>query len=218
MVRYTQGMSRTQWLIGVDEVGRGPLAGPVAVGVAAVPRDFSWAKLPAVRDSKQMQARTREAVMQEVGELQVAGELRVTVAMVSATMIDRIGIVLAIERAMSRALARMVRDLDGPGLAPEDCLVKLDGGLRAPSVYRQQETIVRGDASEPIIGLASIAAKVKRDAYMRRLEDKLGFEEYGFSQHKGYGTVLHRAAIARWGLTPEHRRTFCRNFLGAAGK
>lgn len=93
-------------------------------------------------------------------------------------------------------------------VAPENCFVKLDGALRAPSNF-EQETIIKGDSKELVIGLASILAKVTRDTYMCRVAKK--HPEYNFEIHKGYGTKSHRAQIAKIGLSPEHRSSYCQN-------
>lgn len=195
-------MQKNEWVIGIDEVGRGPLAGPVAVGVAMVPSDFDWQeKLPGVTDSKKLSEKKREEIFAAVKALQSAGELNFAVALVSAKVIDAIGIVPAVRRALERSLGRLE--------APIDATVKLDGGLRAPAEFTNQETIIKGDALEPVIGLASICAKVTRDRYMVRIAGQ--FAPYDFHIHKGYGTKAHRAAIARYGLSSEHRASFCQN-------
>jgi len=91
--------------------------------------------------------------------------------------------------------------------------VQLDGGLKAPEIFEHQETIIRGDENEVSISLASIAAKVTRDAYMKKLGEQYNKEgkRYGFERHKGYGTKLHYEAIAEYGLCENHRRSFCKN-------
>lgn len=90
-------------------------------------------------------------------------------------------------------------------------MVKLDGGLKAPEEWVNQETIVKGDAKEKVIGLASIMAKVTRDRYMEKLARKPEYAQYNFAQHKGYGTLAHRTAISAYGLSREHRASFCKN-------
>lgn len=190
---YTDCM---QWLVGIDEAGRGPLAGPVAVGVFAVTVDFDRKTLAGIRDSKVLSERQREEWSRRISQLPAIR----SVALVGASHIDRYGIVRAINTAMVRALKRLPA-------SPEDCLVLLDGGLRAPSEYTAQHTIVRGDATEPLISAAAILAKVARDHYLRTQAKR--FPEYGFEVHKGYGTVAHRAMIEQYGLCPLHRRTFC---------
>lgn len=191
-------------LVGIDEVGRGPLAGPVGVGVALVPVDFDWGLIPGVTDSKQLSVGKREEIFAIARQLKAAGHLDFYVAMVSAAVIDRIGIVPAITRAMGRALTHL-------NLAPETAFIKLDGGLKAPTHFLYQKTIIKGDAKEPVIGLASIVAKVTRDRYMVRMGKKSPFAPYTFTTHKGYGTKAHRAAIAQYGLSSLHRVTYCKN-------
>ena len=195
-----------KYLIGVDEAGRGPLAGPVAVGVAMVTADFDWALLPGVNDSKQLSERVREEIFTAAHALRRDGQLNFAVAMVGAGVIDRQGIVPAVNLAMRRALGRLAA-------VPEETLVKLDGGLKAPTQFRRQETIIKGDAKEPVIGLASIMAKVTRDRYMRRRAELAAFAPYNFATHKGYGTKAHRAAIAEFGLSSEHRQNYCKNIV-----
>ena len=90
------------------------------------------------------------------------------------------------------------------------CAVKLDGGLKAPERFVHQETIIKGDQKEKVIGLASIMAKVTRDRYMVRLSRRDDLGRYDFATHKGYGTKAHRAAITKYGLSPEHRQSYCK--------
>jgi ribonuclease HII len=212
-----------KWLIGVDEVGRGPLAGPVMVGVALVPADFDWALLPGVTDSKKLSEKKREAIYENALLLQREGKLFFVVAGESAATIDEIGIVPAIKKAMARALDEVMekhnvhprtglgKTLKNPRtvLGFEEVLVKLDGGLKAPAEFVHQETIIKGDAKEPVIGLASIVAKVMRDREM--VEVAKEYPGYGLEVHKGYGTVIHRRAISAQGLLSIHRASFCKN-------
>jgi ribonuclease HII len=201
---------RQKWLIGVDEAGRGPLAGPVAVGVVCVAHDFNWCLIEGVNDSKKLSEKKREAIYVRAKELQKEGKLDFAVCLVSAKTIDTIGIVPSIQKAMNQALQKLHRQ----GLCIgefEDVLVKLDGGLKAPSEYIHQETIIKGDSKEKVIGLASIMAKVTRDRAMVRLSKDKEYAKYGFEVHKGYGTKVHREAILKNGLSKEHRATFCKN-------
>ncbi len=196
------------YVVGIDEVGRGPLAGPVAVGVVLAPVDFDWHVLPGVTDSKQLSEQKREEIANQAKTLMRQGRLHYYVCTTSAPIIDRIGIVSAIDRALVRGLENVCQC----GTAePCETLVKLDGGLRAPATWPWQETIIKGDSKEPVIGLASIVAKVARDRYMCRLATRAGYTPYDFAAHKGYGTQAHRAAIAQHGLSPQHRRSYCRN-------
>lgn len=218
--------------VGIDEAGRGPLAGPVAVGVAAVPAGFEWARvLPGVGDSKKLKPEDREAIFRRAATLRQAGELDYAVAMVGSLVIDRKGIVPAIDLALTRALTRLTTGDLRRDRAQEEMVIQLDGGLRVPErVFQKmqnssfatnqtgfeagertvtQETIIKGDVSEPAIGLASIVAKVTRDRYMERMATR--YPAYGFAEHKGYGTKAHRAAITAHGLCEIHRQTFCTN-------
>ncbi len=189
-----------RYVIGIDEAGRGPLAGPVAVGAVMVPLDFDWSVLEGVRDSKKLSEKKREEIFVHAGELQLSGALRFSVSTSSAAYIDRYGIVPAIKRALAEVLSRFE-------IEPHECRVLLDGSLKAPVEYIHQETIIRGDDTEPIISLASIMAKVTRDRLMKRLSPK--YPEYDFHVHKGYGTASHLSVIGRYGLSDIHRASFC---------
>lgn len=203
-----------RFVIGVDEVGRGPLAGPVGVGVVCVPVDFDWGHIPGVTDSKKLTPQKREEIAEHAQALRKEGKLFYTVATTSAKVIDRIGIEAAIRRALLRGLKRCVQSVglsSHAQLFHERVNVLLDGRLRAPTQYTQQQSIVKGDLHEPAIGLASIVAKVHRDRYMVRKSAEPIFAPYAFETHKGYGTNTHRDAIVCHGLSPEHRATYCRN-------
>ena len=192
------------YLIGIDEAGRGPLAGPVAVGAVLVPVDFDWKLVEGVRDSKKLSEKRREEIFARASELEKSHSLRYAVSTSSAAYIDRYGIVPAIKRALAEALSRFE-------IEPGDCRVMLDGSLSAPGEYIHQETIIRGDDTEPCISLASIMAKVTRDRLMKRLSPK--YPEYDFHVHKGYGTAAHRKLIVGHGLCELHRTTFCSRIL-----
>ncbi len=188
------------YLIGIDEAGRGPLAGPVSVGAVLVPVDFDWSLVEGVRDSKKLSEKVREEIFERTRELEKTSALRFSVSTSSAAYIDTYGIVPAIKRALAEALSRFE-------VAPADCRVLLDGSLKAPEEYIYQETIIRGDDTEPAISLASVMAKVTRDRMMKRLSPK--YPAYDFHVHKGYGTASHLSVIARCGLSEIHRATFC---------
>lgn len=191
-----------QWQVGIDEAGRGPLAGPVAVGAVLVSYDFDWSLLPGVGDSKQLSERKREEIFLMARRLKAAGQLDFAVAMVGPGVIDRQGITAAVRQGINRTLKRL-----GPD--PTETFIKLDGLLQAPPEFKFQETIVKGDARELVIGLASIMAKVTRDRYMKRLAAQSEFSAYDFATHKGYGTKAHQAAIVQYGLSAHHRRSYC---------
>ncbi|MDZ4226222.1 MAG: ribonuclease HII [Patescibacteria group bacterium] len=147
-------------IIGVDEAGRGPLAGPVAVGAVAVPARFDFKLIKDVRDSKQMSELGREIWFERLRVLEAEHGLRYVVMFSSATVIDRFGITRAVRRAVHRGVRFLAPE-------PAGARILLDGLLTAPSEY-EQETIIGGDESEPLIALASVAAKVKRDRLKRR--------------------------------------------------
>jgi ribonuclease HII len=193
----------SQLVVGVDEAGRGPLAGPVGVGIVAVPHDFDWRRIPGVGDSKQVGESEREKVVRIARTLKRAGVINYHVALVSHTVIDRMGITKAVERGIATCFKKLA-------LNPKKTEVKLDGLLHAPHEFKNQETIIKGDAKEKVIGLASILAKVTRDDHMVRLAPK--YPKYSFDVHKGYGTEKHRRALKRYGLSTVHRRSFCKKF------
>ena len=187
------------FMLGVDEAGRGPLAGPVAVGVVAVPEAFDVAKeFPGVKDSKQLSEKKREQIFESLKTRVVRGDLRFVVELGDAATIDEKGIALVVRSAVSRAVN---------ALAPDAALVTvfLDGALKAPPEYAQK-TIIGGDRTVPLISLASIAAKVTRDRLM--IELAAHYPDYGFERHKGYGTAAHYEALRKFNLCEIHRRSF----------
>ncbi len=210
------------YIIGVDEVGRGPLAGPVTVCVVACEEKI-YTKLkrdkrlpPVGKDSKKLSAEAREKyakILKNTG-------IRYEVVHISNKVIDSRGISFAIRKAMTDGLKRLrvnpVRGREGPqrastsnGINPKNCDVRLDGSLKAPLEFVKQRTIIKGDEKERVIAWASILAKVSRDDLMRKLAKK--YPNYGLEIHKGYGTLKHRQAIKKHGLSDIHRKTFCRS-------
>lgn len=196
---------KIKYLVGIDEAGRGPLAGPVAIGVVLIPADFEWAHIPGVGDSKKVSVKNREAIFHRAHKLKVDGFLNFDVSLIGASVINEKGISYALRQGIESSLQLLNVD-------PRMTEILLDGALRAPQTYTHQKTIVKGDQTEQVIGLASILAKVTRDGYMCALAQK--FPEYQFDIHKGYGTVLHRSAIQQYGMCPEHRTLFCRRTIG----
>lgn len=199
-------MRRVDYEIGIDEAGRGPLAGPVAVGAVAFKiKDKS--KLKRVfkkirgKDSKKLTAREREEWFEVIKTEEEKGNLHFAVSFVGARTIDKKGIVFAIKTALASSLKKINAN-------PKTAKVLLDGGLHAPQKYQHQKTIIRGDESELPISLASIAAKVLRDRKMLRFAQK--YPVYGFDKHKGYGTKYHCQQIIQYGLSCEHRVSFLR--------
>lgn len=186
------------WLVGVDEAGRGPLAGPVAVGVVAVPTRLNLVEIfPGLNDSKKLSEAKREEIYKEAQRLARIGALRYIVGLSSASYIDTHGITKAVRHKVWSGVRRVA--------TPDNSFVKLDGLLVAPPEYRQK-TIIKGDALEPVISLASVLAKVRRDRLMKRLAQE--YPSWGFEVHKGYGTLKHRTAIRKHGLCSIHRRSF----------
>ena len=183
-------------LIGVDEAGRGPLAGPVVVAAVALPEAPS-PELRRARDSKRMTAKDRERLFGIVRSEALAA----SVAWASAARIDRDNILAATLDAMGRCARRAAAKAGGGRT-----LVLVDG----PSAIREfelpQRTIVGGDAKSLCIAAASIVAKVVRDRWMERLDHRR--PGYGFARHKGYGTKGHLAALRRLGASPVHRRSY----------
>lgn len=188
-----------KYIIGIDEAGRGALAGPVAVGAVLVPKNFNWKLVPGVADSKQVSPKKREEIFLIAKKLTQEGKLKYAVALVSEKVIDKRGITFAVREGIKRTLTKLAPDTKAT-------YVKLDGLLHAPAEFTHQKTIIKGDITEKEISLASIMAKVTRDRYMIALGKR--HSAYGFEIHKGYGTMLHRKNIEKEGLGVMHRHTF----------
>lgn len=197
------------FVVGIDEVGRGPIAGPVAV--AALQLQGASYKLQVketekklrikLKDSKKLSEKQRELWFKEIKMWQKEGLCNFKVSMVSAKMIDKIGIVPAIKKCLYSSLFDL--------RTPISACILLDGGLHAPAQFKNQKTIIKGDEKEPVIALASIVAKVTRDRLMCRLAKK--YPNYGLEVHKGYGTKKHYIAVQKYGLSAIHRKTFLKN-------
>lgn len=192
-------------MIGIDEVGRGPLAGPVTVCAFAVPVQYQK-ELDSIgaRDSKKLSAQKREAIAAKLLALKRQGKCFYQIASSSSHVIDRKGITRAISIALASALKKI-------GIHPRDADVYLDGSLYAPESYFRQHTVIGGDGKIPVISCASIVAKVHRDALMDKMD--LTYPHYGFLDNKGYGTRDHYRAIKSYGLTSIHRLSFLRSIL-----
>jgi len=192
-------------IVGIDEAGRGPLAGPVAVGgvlaIAKTNREVQNFKfLKNIKDSKKLSAKQRE----EWAKI-IKNNFEYKVAMVGAETIDRIGINRAIRLAIARVLRKILRDITSATAPTISHLVLLDGLLRAPKHYNQQ-TITKGDEKIPLISAASIIAKVARDKKMKHLHEI--YPEYCFDKHKGYGTKLHYKKIKKFSPSSCHRQSY----------
>jgi len=174
---------------GIDEVGRGPLAGPVVAAAVVLPLE---ARLPGVRDSKRLSAARREACLQDI----LACALDVGVGTVEAEEIDRINILQATLKAMVQAVEALA-------IVPDHLLID---GIHPVPVSLSQQTVPQGDRRCLSISAASIVAKVHRDRFMCDQNDL--YPAYGFRRHKGYGTREHLEALRRYGPCPLHRRSF----------
>jgi ribonuclease HII len=182
-------------IAGLDEAGRGALAGPVAVGAVILPEDepLLFQALAGVRDSKQMTPLGRERLAPRIREVAIAWG----VAFASAEEIDSLGIVRATRTAAIRALR-------GLSVLPHYLLT--DFRLELPQLELAQTSLVKGDARCLSIACASVLAKTARDEWMRELDSQ--YPGYGLGKHKGYGTQAHRSAMKRLGLSKIHRQSF----------
>lgn len=202
------------YMVGIDEVGRGPLAGPVTLCACMAAADFGnpdcikggvaeeW--FADIRDSKKLSEKKREAWFKKAETARNGGLLTWVVVSKTAEEIDRLGIAVAIREALAECL-------EGLKVAPAQVKVFLDGSLCAPAPYIHQETIIKGDEKISLISIASIIAKVTRDKHMNEMAAV--HTGYGFEKHKGYGTAAHIKAIKKLGVSPLHRRSFLRNIL-----
>lgn len=177
---------------GIDEAGRGPLAGPVCAAAVILPPDF---QLDGLNDSKKLSEKKREALFEPI-TLQAVS---FGIGWASEAEIDKINILQATFLAMGRAVE---------ALNPPAAYALVDGN-RMPPLSIPGKVIVKGDAKCASIAAASILAKVSRDRLLRQLDAE--YPQYGFAQHKGYGTKGHYAAIKEYGILPVHRRSFLKN-------
>lgn len=197
LARLTQ-IERGLWaerrvVAGIDEVGRGPLAGPVVTACVSIPEGRL---VPGVDDSKKLSEKRREALYPLLLEAADYAET----CFIPPEVIDEINILNATRRAMETCAA---------GFGGDIILVDAVGGLRLPCESR---ALIHGDALSYMIGAASIVAKVARDRYMIALDEK--YPMYGFARNKGYGTAEHIAALKQYGPCPAHRRSFIGGILG----
>lgn len=193
--QYEREYADYQFICGIDEVGRGPLAGPVVAGAVILPKDCD---ILYINDSKQLSEKKREELYDIIMEKAVA----CGVGYSSPERIDEINILQATYEAMREAIGKLTP-------APD---LLLNDAVTIPQVAIRQVPIIKGDAKSISIGAASIIAKVTRDRLMVEY-DKI-FPEYDFAGNKGYGSAAHIAALKKYGPTPIHRRTFIKNFVG----
>lgn len=186
--------SQYTMICGIDEAGRGPLAGPVVAGACILPKDVQILYL---NDSKKLSAKKRESLYDEICEKAVA----FGVGIVPQERIDEINILQATYEAMQQAVAKL-------SVTPDLLLVD---AVTVPRMPMKQVGIIKGDAKSVSIAAASILAKVTRDRMMEQLDEV--YPEYGFAQNKGYGSAAHIQAIKEYGPCPIHRTTFIKNFI-----
>lgn len=192
--KYEREYAQYDYICGIDEVGRGPLAGPVVAGAVILPKDC---EILYINDSKKLSAKKREELYDIIMEQAVA----TGIGMVSPRRIDEINILQATYEAMREAISKL-------SVTPD---ILLNDAVTIPQVDIPQVPIIKGDAKSISIGAASIIAKVTRDRLMEEYEKIM--PEYGFASNKGYGSGAHIEAIKTYGPSPIHRMTFIKNFL-----
>lgn len=191
---YERQYAEYSYICGIDEVGRGPLAGPVVAGAVILPKDCD---ILYINDSKQLSEKKREELYDIIMEKAVA----CAVGYATPERIDEINILQATYEAMREAINKLNPTPD----------ILLNDAVNIPNVVIPQVPIIKGDAKSISIGAASIIAKVTRDRLMVEY-DKV-FPEYDFAGNKGYGSATHIAALKKYGATPIHRRSFIKNFM-----
>lgn len=194
MYIYERKYADFQYICGIDEVGRGPLAGPVVAGAVILPKDCDILYL---NDSKKLSEKMRETLYDEIMEKAVA----TGIGIIAPQRIDEINILQATYEAMRMAIGNLK-------VRPD---LLLNDAVTIPEVNIRQVPIIKGDAKSASIAAASIIAKVTRDRLMVQYEEVL--PGYGFASNKGYGSALHIQAIQEMGATPIHRQSFIKNFI-----
>lgn len=194
MKEYERKYENCRYICGIDEVGRGPLAGPVVAAAVILPKDIDIYYL---NDSKQLSEKKREELYDEIMEKAIS----VGVGFADETLIDEINILQANYVAMRSAISQL-------SVKPE---ILLNDAVIIPEVDIPQESIIKGDAKSVSIAAASIVAKVTRDRFMVEIDKE--YPEYGFASNKGYGSPTHIQAIKDIGPCKIHRRTFIKNFI-----
>lgn len=195
MHAYENKYSEFEYICGIDEVGRGPLAGPVMAGAVILPKNC---EILYINDSKQLSAKKREELYEEIMEKALA----VGIGAVGPARIDEINILQATYEAMRSAIHKLK-------IVPQ---ILLNDAVTIPQITIPQVPIIKGDAKSVSIAAASIVAKVTRDRLMVEYDKVL--PGYGFADNKGYGSRAHIEALQRFGATPIHRKSFIKNFVG----
>lgn len=194
LCRFEKEYAAFSYVCGIDEAGRGPLAGPVVAGAVVLPKDC---RILYINDSKKLSEKRRE----ELFELIPKEAVSVGLGIVSHERIDEINILQATYEAMREAVKQL-------SCVPD---ILLNDAVTIPGLPMKQVPIIKGDAKSISIGAASIMAKVTRDHLMEAYD--VQFPEYGFAKNKGYGTKQHTDAIKEYGPCPIHRKTFIKNFI-----
>lgn len=184
-------------ICGIDEAGRGPLAGPVYAAAVILPIDL---EIDGLNDSKKLTEKKREALFDVICEKAIS----YSIGIATEEEIDEINILNATFLAMRRAV-------DGLSVKPDYALID---GNQHPGLSIADETVIKGDGKSMSIAAASILAKVSRDRFMLQIAEK--YPEYCFEKHKGYGTKLHYEMIEKYGVAPIHRRSFLKKILGGS--
>ena len=192
-------------ICGIDEAGRGPLAGPVVVASVIMPEG---SMIEGVNDSKKVSEKKREKLYEQIIDEAVA----YGVGIIDQNEIDRINILNATKEGLTFCIKELEKDLkeknrgiEKPEIILVDALTKID------TDHIPYQSIIKGDAKSYSIAAASIIAKLTRDRIMRQWDEV--YPEYGFAKHKGYGTAMHISAIKQYGICPLHRKTFVKNFI-----
>jgi len=194
MFSFEREYGNHQAICGIDEVGRGPFAGPVVAAAVILPKDCD---ILYINDSKKLSEKKREELFDVISREAVS----VGIGIVSAQRIDEINILQATYEAMRQAIQKL-------SVQPD---ILLNDAVTIPGVEIAQVPIIKGDAKSLTIGAASIMAKVTRDRMMAEYDKE--YPQYGFAKHKGYGTKQHTQALLEYGACPIHRKTFLKNIL-----
>lgn len=190
-------------ICGIDEAGRGPLAGPVVVACSLMPKD---SMIEGVNDSKKIAEKKRERIYEEI----IKEAIAYGVGIINQEEIDRINILNATKKGLTIAIKELEEKLEKQKLKrPEVILVDALTGIDTLGI--PYKSIIHGDAISYSIACASIIAKVTRDRIMKQMDEI--YPQYGFAKHKGYGTAAHMQAIRENGLCPIHRRSFVKNII-----
>ena len=190
-------------ICGIDEAGRGPLAGPVVVACSLMPKE---SMIEGVNDSKKISEKKREKIYEEIVQEAIASG----VGLIDQEEIDKINILNATKKGLTIAIRQMEEKLEEKNIKKPDVIL-VDALTGIDTLGIPYKSIIHGDAISYSIACASIIAKVTRDRIMRKMDEM--YPQYGFAKHKGYGTATHMQAIRENGLCPLHRRSFVKNII-----